>query len=136
MSVLYFDDQRSNVVSHFEDATKPISAVGFDATSPVLTLVAGFDLGVSGATVTDANVQAALAEITNPRELDAATWTWSVSRGSSAPVACGGGSYAAAASVAVGGSGRYISVCGKAASSGSLQPGSVNATALRIPFTP
>ena len=111
-------------------------AAGYDDGSPVLTLVAGFDLGASGATVANANVQAALVEITNPRFFDAATWTWSVSRDASAPVACGGGTYAAAASVTVGGSGRYLSVCGKAASSGRIVPGSVDATALRIPFTP
>jgi hypothetical protein len=127
LSVLYFDDSRS--------LPSLGSAVGFDSASPVLTLVSGFDLGASTATVTDANAQAALAEITNPREWDTAAWTWSVSRGSSAPVSCGGGTYAAAASVAVGGTGRYLSVCGKAASDGT-QPGSVNATALRIPFTP
>jgi hypothetical protein len=121
--VLYYDESALNV------------ATGFDSTSPVLTLVGGFDLGGSGATVTDANAQAALVEITSPRESDTAAWTWSVSRGSSAPVSCGGGSYAAAASVTVGGTGRYLSVCGKAASDGT-QPASVNATALRVPFTP
>jgi hypothetical protein len=137
LSVLYFDDQRSNVVANWEGTTNPVtSAVGFDSTSPVLTLVSGVDLGAAGATVADANVRAALTEITNPREWDSAAWTWSVSRGSSAPVACGGGSYAAAASVTVGGTGRYLSVCGKAASTGNVLPASVNASALRIPFTP
>jgi hypothetical protein len=132
---LYYDDSGA-----LEDAVPNTTqngqtGTGFLATSPVLTLVSGFDLGGSGATVTDANAQAALAEITNPREWDTAAWTWSVSRGSSAPVSCGGGTYAAAASVTVGGTGRYVSVCGKAASDGT-QPASVNATALRIPFTP
>jgi hypothetical protein len=132
---LYFDDSGA-----LEDAvpnTTPNrqTGTGLASSSPVLTLVSGFDLGGSGATVTDADVQAALTEITNPREWDAATWTWSVSRGSSAPVSCGGGSYAAAASVTVGGTGRYLSICGKAASDGT-QPASANAAALRIPFTP
>jgi hypothetical protein len=131
VSLLYFDD--SGAAGEW---TPGLRAIGFDSTSPVLTLVSGFDLGGSGATVTDANVQAALAEITNPREWDTAAWTWSVSRGSSAPVSCGGGSYAAAASVTVGGTGRYLSVCGKAASTGNVLPASVNATALRIPFAP
>lgn len=137
LSVLYFDDQRSNSVANWEEATYPlINAVGFDSASPVLTLVSGIDLGATGATVTDANVQAALTEITNPREWDSAAWTWSVSRGAAAPVTCGGGTYAAAASVTVGGTGRYLSVCGKAASTGNVLPASVNAVALRIPFTP
>ena len=136
MSVLYFDDQRA-VASNWEATTNPITnAAGFDSASPVLTLVSGFDLGSSGATVTDANVQSALTEITNLREFDAAAWTWSVSRGSSAPVSCGGGTYASAATTTVGGTGRYISVCGKAASTGNTLPASVDAAALRIPFTP
>jgi hypothetical protein len=130
-SLLYFDDSGSA-----SGWTPGLSAIGFDSTSPVLTLVSGFDLGASAATVTDANVRLALAEIANPREWDSAAWTWSVSRDASAPVACGGGTYAAAASVTVGGTGRYLSVCGKAASTGNVLPASVNATELRIPFTP
>lgn len=137
LSILYFDDTRTNMAPSWEATNNPVTAAqGFDSTSPVLTLVSGFNLGTSGVTVANADVQSALTEITNPREFDLATWTWSVSRGSSAPVACGGGSYAAAASVTVGGSGQYISVCGKAASSGSLQPGSVSSQGLRIPATP
>ena len=137
MTVLYYDDSGSQTSSSdyvILNNLTSAGATGFDDSSPVLTLVTGYDLGASTATLTDANVRSALTEITNPRSFDTAAWTWSVTRGASAPVACG--SYAAAASVTVGGSGRYVSVCGKAASTSRIQPGSVNATGLRIPFTP
>ena len=132
-SLLFLDDTTNYSPLRFEASAFPFGT-GFDNSSPVLTLISGFDLGSSSATLTDASVRSALTEITNPRSIDAAAWTYSVTRGSSAPVACG--SYAAAGSVSVGGSGRYVSLCAKAASSGRAQAGSIDVSRLRIWFTP
>lgn len=136
LDVYYFDDTTAIWRSwgHTNPSDSYAAASGFDNSSPILTLVSGYDLGSSGATVTDADVQAALTEITNPRALDTAAWTYSVTRGSSAPVSPV--SYASSGSVSVSNSGRYISVAAKAASTNRAQPGSINTAAFRIPYVP
>lgn len=132
--VMHFYETPVNTLMGNSFANNQPCAMAWDDSSPVLTLVSGFDLGSAAAIISDANVQACLTEVTNWRWFDAATWTWSVTRGNSAPVTPG--SYAAPGSVTVGGSGRYVSIAAKAASSGRIQPGSINVERLAIPFTP
>lgn len=134
--IMYLDSTPTTTRFGVLAADAGMGADGYDSSGPVLVPIAGFDLGASTATVNDTDVQAALTEITNTRPFDAAAWTFSASRGASSPVSCGGGTYAAAASVSVGGTGRYFSLCGKATSTARIQQGSIAVERLRIPFHP
>lgn len=111
----------------------PCSGIGgYPKTNPAVTLVASFDLGAASVVISDANVQAALAQAENPLDRDTATVTWSVVRGATANPAAG--VYAAAGAVTVSGTGRYLAVYAKMSSSGTAA-GSLALNALAIPVT-
>lgn len=135
----YFDDSSLLTTSVLTPwaATNPadlvLSANGFLSTNPTQPIVASFDLGASTATVSNADVQAALAQVTNTRALDSATITWGVVRGTANP-ACSPST--SADSTTVSGSGEFLAVCAAMSSTGGLLPGSINLTDFSIPFKP
>ncbi len=130
-TVSYFDDDLFEAQNALE--VNPSSCGGgYPTTGPAITLVASYDLGSSSAAGADTDVQAALARASNPRARATADVTWSVVRGSSASPAAG--AYAAAASVAVSGSGRYLAVHAKITSDGT-EAGSIRLDSIAIPVT-
>jgi hypothetical protein len=130
-TVSYYDDSLMEAIPGL-NINSSSCARGFDATSPVLKIVDA-DLGTASAVVADADVQATLSQVVNTRARDAATWTFSVVRGSSASPAAG--AYAAAGSVTVSGTGRYIAVYAKCLSTSGGDAGSLADTRIRIPYT-
>lgn len=105
----------------------------FDTSAAAQTLIASFDLGTPGAAISDTELRAALAAAENHADDDSgATWTYSAVRGSSASPAAG--SYAAAASVSVSGTGRYFALYAKCTSDGTTH-GSFNLGAFRLRAT-
>jgi hypothetical protein len=99
-------------------------AGGFDTSGPVIVL-GDWDLGSAGAVLTTSEVRARLAERVNIMSGDAATWTFSLTRGSSAtPAAATTYQSAAALDIKDGGTdtvtttGRYATLRAKATSNG------------------
>ena len=134
-SVLYWDDSFNGLIFPYWPASFGVlAATGYDSSSPTVTLVAGFDLGDPSATVADADVRLALADIVNPRQGDSATWTFSVVRGASTPVSPS--TYQDAGSVTVSGAGRFISITAKCLSTGRTLAGSLDIKRFAIPFHP
>jgi len=80
------------------------------------------DLGAADAVVSNPDLQEALAASVNLRTEDAATVTFSAVRHATAPTA---GSFAAAGSATVSGTGRMLGLFAKIASSDGLIPGSI-----------
>lgn len=130
-TVSYYDDTLMEAIPGM-NINSSSCARGFDATSPVLRIVDA-DLGTDAAVIANADVQAALSQVVNTRTRDAATWTFSVVRGSSASPAAG--AYAAAGSVTVSGTGRYIAIDAKCLSTSGGDAGSLADTRIRIPYT-
>jgi hypothetical protein len=130
-SCLYWSDALATAPGPWFDA--PLGGGSYSASGPAITLVASHDLGSASATINDTTLQNVLTAIVNARGWDAGAWTFSAVRGSSANPAAG--SYAAAASVTVSGSGRYFALHAKCTSDGT-QPGSLDTRRLHLPFTP
>lgn len=124
--ILYYDD--SGLIEEAGDTVNPTwAAQGYDTANTAIQLLADYDLGSAAPTLKQATIRNILADIQNKLYGDSATWTFSVKQ--SQTVGASAGSYAAAASVTVEGSGRYANVWAKANSDGT-QPGS-----LILPFT-
>lgn len=132
--ILYYDDsgalpvmdaaQLSRYASGAEVPVVP--ALGFVTSQPTLVVAQG----PCSTAVTQAKVRALLAACENTRTgLDTATWTWKVER-SDSDSGYASGSFAAAGSVVVAGTGAYIRVTAKAPASG-IAWGSINTDILR-----
>jgi hypothetical protein len=104
---------------------------GYDTASPTQRFVL-VDLGSATATIADADLQAALAAVENTTVGDTATLTYSFVRDSSSPPAAG--TYAAAASVTVSGTGQYLAGYVKMLAT-ATQGGSVALDAFRVAVT-
>lgn len=133
-TVLYFDDNFTPLVPgpHVVGGGGGNSATGLDDSNPALTLISSFDLGIAGATLSNTAIQDALTSAVNQRMFDTATWTFSAVRGSSANPAAS--TYQAPGSVTVSGTGEYFALYAKCASTGRVQPGSLNLAPIRIPI--
>ena len=114
-------------------ASNPVwGAQGYNATAPAITLLADYDLGPVSPTVNQIQLRNVFSDSVNMNAHDAASWTFSVVRSESLGAVAG--TYAAAGSVTVEGSGRYLNVFAKCSSSG-IQSGSLRLP-LYIPLTP
>lgn len=115
------------------DPVRIFSAAQYDTSAPSQRVITA-DLGASSATIADADLVAILAAAENAHQRDtAAAITWSAVRGSSANP--GAGSFTAAASVAVSGTGRYFALYVKIAATTGPVRGSVFLPGIRIPYT-
>jgi len=105
----------------------------YDTTAAAQTLIASFDLGTASAAISDTDLRAALSAAENGMDDDSgATWTYSAVRGSSPSPAAG--SYSAAGSVSVSGTGRYFALYAKCTSDGATH-GSFNLGSFRLRAT-
>ena len=105
----------------------------YDTTAAAQTLIGSFDLGASSATISDTELRAALAAAEGHLQDDSgATWTYSAVRDSSPSPAAG--SYSAAGSVSVSGTGRYFALYAKCTSDGATH-GSFHIAGFRLRAT-
>jgi hypothetical protein len=111
-----------------QDATAGLlwGAVQFDATNPEQVLIADYDLEDSAAVIDQARLRQVLADAVNVLPTDLAAWTFACKQ-SQTPGATSG-TYAAANSVVVEGSGRYANLWARCSSTGEL------AGSLRLPL--
>lgn len=117
------------------EATSPAFFHGrqYNTTAAAQTLIASYDFGTSSAAISDTELRAALAAAENHMDDDSgASWTYSAVRGSSPSPAAG--SYSAAASVSVSGTGRYFALYAKCTSDGATH-GSFNVGGFRLRAT-
>jgi len=123
--VAYWDDTAAQGSKYLNNPTS--GGGGYDTSNSAIDLVSDRVIGTT-TTLTDANLQAALALAVNRRSLDAGSWTFCSKRAAGSQPSLSGCSYVSAASVTTGGTGDHYRLSAKCNSNGT------QACSIYLPF--